>query len=129
LTVGTKALLRLAIGSKALLRLAIGSKALLTVAAVNWLGLGIPESWLSTISTVRLGVDRLTIDGLGVAAVDGPRLSVDGLSVTRLTIDGLGLGVDGLRAVGRWLTIYRLGLDMRRPEAILSLSLGLAHLT
>ena len=128
-------MLLLAIGSKALLRLAIGSKALLTVAAVNWLGLGIPESWLSTISTVglrlsvdgtRLSVDRLAIDGL---AVDGPRLSVDGLSVTRLTIDGLGLAVDGLRAVGRWLSIYRLGLDMRRREAILSLSLGLAHLT
>ena len=116
MTVGTKALLWLAIGSKALL--AVGSKALLAVATVNWLGLGI--DWLSTISSVGLSVDWLAI-GVGV---DG--LSIDGLSVTRLSIDGL--AVDGLRAVGRWL-ICRLRLDMRRREAILSLSLGLAHLT
>jgi len=112
-------------------------------ATINWLGiLWLAVNGRSAVSTVgrltvhrlaigRLGVDRLAIAGL---SIDGPgvaRLSVDRLTVARsaigrwLSIDGL--AVDGLRTVRRWRSVG--GLLMRGSEAILSLSLGRAHLT
>ena len=113
-------------------------------ATINWLGiLGLAVNGRSAVSTVgrltvhglaigRGGVDRLAIAGLSIDGLGVARLSVDRLSVARsaigrwLSIDGL--AVDGLRTVRGWCSVGRL-LGVRGCEAILSLSLGPAHLT
>ena len=92
-------------------------------ATVNWLGvLGLAVNGRSAVSTVgRLTVHRLAVGRLGV-----DRLAVARSAIGRwLSIDGL--AVDGLHAVRGWRSVG--GLLMRGCEAILSLSLGPAHLT